>query len=74
MDEVKVRKLGGVLSVDIPSDLAVFYKLEEGDALKVAREEQGFRLQPKKDRLNRQIDVARMLMDENAEALELLAR
>jgi putative addiction module antidote len=71
---VTLRKVGNSLGVTIPADVIARGRLAPGQQFTVVETEDGFRMVRGGDDFERQLALAMRVLDENALAMELLAK
>lgn len=74
MTQLKIRKIGNSLGVVLPKDVLEQLKVKEGDVLDVVPTASGVRLEVSDEEVDRLMQVAERIMDENREVLRALAK
>jgi putative addiction module antidote len=74
MTRLKVRKIGNSLGVVLPKDVLEQLKVKEGDSLDVVPTPQGVMLAVSDEEVDRLMQMAERIMDENREVLRALAK
>jgi putative addiction module antidote len=74
MATVTLRKIGNSLGVTIPADMIARGRLAAGQEFTLVEVEDGFRLVRGGEDFQRQLALAYQILDEESEALALLAK
>ncbi|MBA4339282.1 MAG: AbrB/MazE/SpoVT family DNA-binding domain-containing protein [Hyphomonas sp.] len=74
MTRLKIRKIGNSLGVVLPKDVLEHLKVKEGDTLNVATVPTGVTLSVSDAEVDRLMEMAERIMDENREVLRALAK
>ena len=74
MTRLKIRKIGNSLGVVLPKDVLEQLKVKEGDTLDVVPTSSGVTLSVSDDEVDRLMQLAERIMDENREVLRALAK
>lgn len=74
MSSLKVRKIGNSLGVVLPKDVLDQLKVKEGDMLDVVSTPSGIALSVSDAEVDRLMQMAERIMDENREVLRALAK
>ncbi|MFN7164948.1 MAG: AbrB/MazE/SpoVT family DNA-binding domain-containing protein [Hyphomonas sp.] len=74
MTRLKIRKLGNSLGVVLPKDVLEQLKVKEGDTLNVVAAPTGITLSVSDEEVDRLMEMAERIMDENREVLRALAK
>lgn len=74
MTRLKIRKIGNSLGVVLPKDVLEQLKVKEGDTLNVAAAPTGITLSASDEEVDRLMEMAERIMDENREVLRALAK
>jgi putative addiction module antidote len=74
MTRLKIRKIGNSLGVVLPKDVLEQLKVKEGDTLNVAAAPTGITLSVSDEEVDRLMEMAERIMDENREVLRALAK
>lgn len=74
MHTVKLRKQGNSVGISVPAETRIRLGLEAGQELTLVELADGFKLVKRNLRLERQMDEARDVLREQADALQELAR
>ena len=74
MTKLKIRKIGNSLGVLLPKDVIDQLKVKEGDTLDVVPTETGVTLSVSDDEVDKLMQMAERIMDENREVLRALAK
>lgn len=74
MTQLKIRKIGNSLGVVLPKDVLEQLKVKEGDVLDVVPTASGVRLEVSDEEVDRLMQMAERIMDENREVLRALAK
>jgi len=74
MTRLKIRKIGNSLGVVLPKDVLEQLKVKEGDTLNVVAAPTGVTLSVSDEEVDRLLEMAERIMDENREVLRALAK
>jgi putative addiction module antidote len=74
MTRLKIRKIGNSLGVVLPKDVLEQLKVKEGDSLDVVPTPAGVMLSVSDEEVDRLMEMAERIMDENREVLRALAK
>ena len=74
MTKLKIRKIGNSLGVVLPKDVLDQLKVKEGDTLDVMAVESGINLSVSDEEVDKLMQMAERIMDENREVLRALAK
>lgn len=74
MTQLKVRKIGNSLGVVLPKEVLDQLKVKEGDLLDVVPAPGGVTLSVSDEEVDRLMEIAERIMDENREVLRALAK
>lgn len=74
MTRLKIRKIGNSLGVVLPKDVLDQLKVKEGDTLDVVPTASGVTLSVSDEEVDRLMQMAERIMDENREVLRALAK
>lgn len=74
MTRLKIRKIGNSLGVVLPKDVLEQLKVKEGDSLDVVPTPKGVMLSVSDEEVDRLMQMAERIMDENREVLRALAK
>lgn len=74
MTRLKIRKIGNSLGVVLPKDVLDQLKVKEGDVLDVVPAPGGVTLSVSDEEVDRLMEIAERIMDENREVLRALAK
>ena len=74
MTRLKIRKIGNSLGVVLPKDVLEQLKVKEGDTLDVVSTPTGVTLSVSDEEVDRLMQMAERIMDENREVLRALAK
>lgn len=74
MHTVKLRKQGNSVGISVPAETRIRLGLEAGQELTLVELADGFKLVKRNLKLERQMDEARNVLREQADALQELAR
>jgi putative addiction module antidote len=74
MTKLKIRKIGNSLGVVLPKDVLDQLKVKEGDTLDVVPTEAGVTLSVSDEAVDRLMQMAERIMEENREVLRALAK
>jgi putative addiction module antidote len=74
MTRLKIRKIGNSLGVVLPKDVLEQLKVKDGDFLNVVTVPNGVTLSVSDDEVDRLMEMAERIMDENREVLRALAK
>lgn len=74
MTRLKIRKIGNSLGVVLPKDVLEQLKVKEGDSLDVVPTPTGVMLAVSDEEVDRLMQIAERIMDENREVLRALAK
>lgn len=74
MTKLKIRKIGNSLGVVLPKDVLDQLKVKEGDTLDVMAVESGINLSVSDEEVDKLMQIAERIMDENREVLRALAK
>ncbi|MDP3457857.1 MAG: AbrB/MazE/SpoVT family DNA-binding domain-containing protein [Hyphomonas sp.] len=74
MTRLKIRKIGNSLGVVLPKDVLEQLKVKEGDSLDVVPTPTGVILSVSDEEVDRLMQMAERIMDENREVLRALAK
>lgn len=74
MTRLKIRKIGNSLGVVLPKSVLEQLKVKEGDTLNVVTVPTGVTLSVCDDEVDRLMEMAERIMDENREVLRALAK
>jgi putative addiction module antidote len=74
MTKLKIRKIGNSLGVVLPKDVIDQLKVKEGDTLDVMPTASGVTLSVSDEEVDKLMQMAERIMDENREVLRALAK
>lgn len=74
MTRLKIRKIGNSLGVVLPKDVLDQLKVKEGDTLDVVPTTSGVMLSVSDEEVDRLMQMAERIMEENREVLRALAK
>ncbi|MFN4024826.1 MAG: AbrB/MazE/SpoVT family DNA-binding domain-containing protein [Hyphomonas sp.] len=74
MTRLKIRKIGNSLGVVLPKDVLDQLKVKEGDMLDVEPTDTGVRLSVSDEEVDKLMQMAERIMEENREVLRALAK
>ena len=74
MTSLKVRKIGNSLGVVLPKEVLEALKVQEGDFLDVTRTKAGVELTVSDEEVDRLMQLAEKIMEDNREVLRALAK
>lgn len=74
MTRLKIRKIGNSLGVVLPKDVLEQLKVKEGDMLDVEPTDTGVRLSVSDEEVDKLMQMAERIMEENREVLRALAK
>lgn len=74
MTKLKIRKIGNSLGVVLPKDVIDQLKVKEGDTLDVLPTATGVTLSVSDEEVDKLMQMAERIMDENREVLRALAK
>ncbi len=74
MTSLKVRKIGNSLGVVLPKEVLEALKVQEGDFLDVTRTKGGVELTVSDEEVDRLMQMAEKIMEDNREVLRALAK
>lgn len=74
MTKLKIRKIGNSLGVVLPKDVIDQLKVKEGDTLDVLPTAAGVTLSVSDEEVDKLMQMAERIMDENREVLRALAK
>lgn len=74
MTKLKIRKIGNSLGVVLPKDVLDQLKVKEGDTLDVVPTEAGIKLSISDEEVDKLMEMAERIMEENREVLRALAK
>ena len=74
MTKLKIRKIGNSLGVVLPKDVIDQLKVKEGDSLDVLPTDTGVTLSVSDEEVDKLMQMAERIMDENREVLRALAK
>ncbi len=74
MTRLKIRKIGNSLGVVLPKDVLDKLNVKEGDTLDVMPTASGLTLSVSDDEVDRLMQMAERIMEENREVLRALAK
>jgi putative addiction module antidote len=74
MSALKIRKIGNSLGIVLPKDVLENLQVTEGDLLQVSKTETGVELTPSDEAVERLMELAEEIMEENREVLRALAK
>jgi len=74
MTRLKIRKIGNSLGVVLPKEVLEQLKVKEGDSLNVVTAPTGITLSVSDEEVDRLMEMAERIMDENREVLRALAK
>jgi putative addiction module antidote len=74
LTRLKIRKIGNSLGVVLPKDVLHQLKVKEGDTLDVLPTASGVTLSVSDEEVDRLMQMAERIMDENREVLRALAK
>lgn len=74
MTRLKIRKIGNSLGVVLPKDVLDQLKVQEGDTLDVVPTQNGVSLSVSDEEVDRLMQMAERIMEENREVLRALAK
>lgn len=74
MTKLKIRKIGNSLGVVLPKDVLEQLKVKEGDTLDVVPTEAGIKLSISDEEVDKLMEMAERIMEENREVLRALAK
>jgi len=74
MTTIKIRAVGNSLGVVLPKELIARLRVSKGDKLFVQETVDGIRLTPYDPEFQQQMEIAKMVMREDRDALRALAK
>ena len=74
MTTIKVREIGNSLGVVLPKELIVRLRVSKGDQLFVQETVDGLRLTAYDPEFQKQMEIAKMVMQEDRDALRALSK
>ncbi|MBA4225990.1 MAG: AbrB/MazE/SpoVT family DNA-binding domain-containing protein [Hyphomonas sp.] len=74
MTKLKIRKIGNSLGVVLPKEVLDQLKVKEGDTLDVVPTETGVKLSISDEEVDKLMQMAERIMEENREVLRALAK
>ena len=74
MTKLKIRKIGNSLGVVLPKEVLDQLKVKEGDTLDVVPTETGVKLSISDEKVDKLMQMAERIMEENREVLRALAK
>lgn len=74
MTKLKIRKIGNSLGVVLPKEVLDQLKVKEGDTLDVVPTETGVELSISNEEVDKLMQMAERIMEENREVLRALAK
>jgi putative addiction module antidote len=74
MTKLKLRKIGNSLGVVLPKEVLDQLKVKEGDTLDVVPTETGVKLSISDEEVDKLMQMAERIMEENREVLRALAK
>lgn len=74
MTKLKIRKIGNSLGVVLPKEVLDQLKVKEGDTLDVVPTEAGVKLSISDEEVDKLMQMAERIMEENREVLRALAK
>lgn len=74
MTKLKIRKIGNSLGVVLPKEVLDQLKVKEGDTLDVIPTETGIKLSISDEEVDKLMQMAERIMEENREVLRALAK
>jgi putative addiction module antidote len=74
MNALKIKKIGNSAGVILPKELLAQLGAEVGDTLSVVRTPRGVELSPADPEFERQMAIARQVMEDHRQALRELAK
>lgn len=74
MTKLKIRKIGNSLGVVLPKEIIEQLKVKEGDTLDVLPTDAGFTLSVSDEEVDKLMQIAERIMEENREVLKALAK
>ena len=74
MTKLKIRKIGNSLGVVLPKEVLEKMNVKEGDMLNVAATETGFEASVSDSEVDRLMEMAEKIMEDNREVLRALAK
>lgn len=74
MTKLKIRKIGNSLGVVLPKEVLDQLKVKEGDMLDVVPTETGVKLSISDEEVDKLMQMAERIMEENREVLRALAK
>ncbi len=74
MTRLKIRKIGNSMGVVLPKAVLEQLKVQEGDTLNVVTVPTGVTLSVSDDKVDRLMEMAERIMDQNREVLRALAK
>ena len=74
MTTIKIRKVGNSLGVVLPKEMIARLRVTKGDSLFVQETVDGIRLTPYDPEFQQQMEIAKMVMREDRDALRALSK
>jgi putative addiction module antidote len=74
MTSLKIRKIGNSLGVVLPKDLLERLNVGEGDTLAIQHDDQGIHLKVSDAEIDRLMELAEEIIEENRNVLKVLAK
>ena len=74
MTTIKIRKVGNSLGVVLPKEMIARLRVTKGDSLFVQETVDGIRLTPYDPEFQQQLEIAKMVMHEDRDALRALSK
>ena len=74
MTTIKIRKVGNSLGVVLPKEMIARLRVTKGDSLFVQETVDGIRLTPYDPEFQQQLEIAKMVMREDRDALRALSK
>lgn len=74
MTKIKIRSIGNSLGLVLPKDLIARLRVSKGDTLFVQETVDGIRLTPYDPEFQQQMEIAKMVMHEDRDALRALSK
>ena len=74
MTTIKIRSIGNSLGVVLPKEMIARLRVSKGDSLFVQETVDGIRLTPYNPEFQQQMEIAKMVMREDRDALRALSK
>ncbi|MCY2978035.1 MAG: AbrB/MazE/SpoVT family DNA-binding domain-containing protein [Planctomycetota bacterium] len=74
MSTIKIRSIGNSLGVVLPKEMIARLRVAKGDSLFVQETVDGIRLTPYNPEFQQQMEIAKMVMREDRDALRALSK